>query len=138
MRPENPTERQDTRLSDLLKYNLRSVRSYLLKEDFQFFWDYQSPFWAARFLNRWCTRTLSSRIEPMKRVARMLRRHRPLLLSWFRTKGRLYSATVEGFNNKAKLTTRKAFGFRSYKTIEIALYHTLGDLQQPTFARRFC
>lgn len=37
--------------------------------------------------------------------------------------GRLSSTTVEGFNNKAKLTTRKAFGFRSYKTIEIALYH---------------
>jgi Transposase len=41
------------------------------------------------------------------------RRHRPLLLNWFRAKGRLSSAVVEGFNNKAKLTTRKAFGFRT-------------------------
>lgn len=137
-RPENLTEAQETRLAELLKYNLRSVRSYLLKEDFQFFWDYQSPSWAGRFLDRWCTRALRSRIEPMKRVARMLRRHHTLLLNWFRAKGCLSSATVEGFNNKAKLTTRKAFGFRSYKTIEIALYHTLGDLPQPQLHHRFC
>ena len=36
-RPENLTETQEVRLADLLRYNLRSVRSYLLKEDFQFF-----------------------------------------------------------------------------------------------------
>jgi hypothetical protein len=41
------------RLADLLRYNLRTVRSYLLKEDFQFFWGYRSPYWAGCFLDRW-------------------------------------------------------------------------------------
>ena len=86
-RPENLTPSQEVRLADLLQYNLRSVRSYLLKEDFQFFWHYVSPYWAGCFLDRWCTRTLRSRIEPMKKVAHMLRRHRKLLLNWFRAKG---------------------------------------------------
>ncbi|MGQ0568154.1 MAG: ISL3 family transposase, partial [Armatimonadota bacterium] len=45
-RPEHLTEKQEVRLADLLRYNLRSVRSYLLKEDFQFFWGYRSPYWA--------------------------------------------------------------------------------------------
>ena len=36
-RPENLTEKQDTKLSELLKYNLRSIRGYLLKEEFQLF-----------------------------------------------------------------------------------------------------
>ena len=71
---------------------------------------------------------MRSRIEPMKKVARMLRRHRPLLLNWFRARGEISAAVVEGFNNKAKLTTRKAYGFRSYHCVEIALYHTLGQL----------
>lgn len=137
-RPENLTEKQETRLAELLRYNLRSVRSYLLKEDFQFFWDYQSPHWAGQFLDRWCTRTLRSRIEPMKKLARMLRSHRTLLLNWFRAKGQLSSGVVEGFNNKAKLTTRKAFGFRTYNAMEIALYHTLGALPEPEFTHRFC
>ena len=137
-RPENLTEKQEVRLADLLRYNLKSVRSYLLKEDFQFFWEYVSPYWAARFLDRWCTRTMRSRIEPMKKVARTLRRHRELILNWFRAKHAISAAVVEGFNNKAKLTTRKAFGFRTFKAVEVALFHTLGDLPEPPMTHRFC
>lgn len=137
-RPENLTDKQEVKLAELLRYNLRSVRSYLLKEDFQFFWDYVSPYWAGRFLDRWCTQTMRSRIEPMKKIARMLRRHRGLLLNWFRAKRTISSAVVEGFNNKAKLTTRKAFGFRTYRGVEVALYHTLGALPEPEAAHKFC
>lgn len=137
-RPENLTAKQAGRLAELVRYNLRSVRAYLLKEDFQFFWTYVSPYWAGQFLDRWCARTLRSRIEPMKRVARMLRTHRPLLMNWFRAKGAFSSAIVEGFNNKLKLTTRKAYGFSSFTTIEVALYHTLGALPEPELAHRFC
>lgn len=137
-RPENLTAKQAGRLAELVRYNLRSVRAYLLKEDFQFFWTYVSPYWAGQFLDRWCARTLRSRIEPMKRVARMLRTHRPLLMNWFRAKGAFSSAIVEGFNNKLKLTTRKPYGFSSFTTIEVALYHTLGALPEPELAHRFC
>lgn len=137
-RPENLTEKQETRLADLVQYNLKSIRSYLLKEEFQLLWSYSSPWWAGQFLDKWCAKTMRSKIEPMKKVAAMLRRHRPLLLNWFRAKGQLSSAVVEGFNNKAKLTTRKAFGFRTYHAMEIALYHALGDLPEPDFTHRFC
>jgi transposase len=44
---------------------------------------------------------------------------------------------VEGLNNKAKLTMRKAYGFRTAKAIEIALYHQLGDLPEPEFTHEF-
>ncbi len=130
-RPENLTETQDTKLSELLQYNLRSIRSYLLKEEFQLFWSYSSPYWAGKFLDKWCTKTMRSKLEPMKKVARMLRRYRPLLLSWFRAKKQFSSGIVEGFNTKAKLTTRKAYGFRTYRATEIALYHALGALPVP-------
>ena len=137
-RPENLTPRQEIKLADLLQYNLKSVRSYLLKEDFQSFWDYFSPYWAGRFLDRWCSRTMRSRIEPMKKVAKTLRKHRGLILNWFRAKGMISAAAVEGLNNKAKLTTRKAFGFRTFQAIEVALFHTLGDLPEPQMTHRFC
>ena len=45
-RPENLSENQEPKLAELLLYNLRSVRAYLLREDFQFFWGYVSPYWA--------------------------------------------------------------------------------------------
>ena len=130
-RPENLTEKQETKLADLLQYNLKSIRSYLLKEEFQLFWSYTSPYWAGQFLDKWCTKTMRSKIGPMKDIARSLRKHRPLLLNWFRAKGLFSSGIVEGFNNKAKLTTRKAYGFKTYHATEIALYHALGALPVP-------
>jgi len=74
----------------------------------------------------------------MKKVARTLRNHRDLILNWFRAKGALSSGAVEGFNNKAKLTTRTAYGFRTFDAAQIALYHALGDLPTPEFTHRFC
>ena len=136
-RPENLTDKQTVKLSELLKYNLKSVRAYLLKEDFQRLWEYTSPTWAGKFLDQWCTRTMRSKIDPMKKVARTLRNHRELILNWFRAKGTMSSGIIEGFNNKVKLTTRKSYGFRTYEAIETALYHNLGALPEPEFTHRF-
>ena len=136
-RRENLTLKDTLKLSELLQYNLQSVRAHLLREDFQRFWEYSSPTWAGRFLDQWCRRTMRSQLEPMKKVARTLRNHRALILNWFRAKGALSSGVVEGFNNKVKLTTRKSYGFRTYKAIETALYHNLGALPEPEFTHRF-
>ena len=127
-RPENLSDKQDDKLSELLQYNLKSIRSYLLKEDFQRFWEYVSPHWAGQFLDKWATKTMRSKIEPMKKVARMLRRHKPLFMNWFKAKGHFPSGIVEGFNNKVKLTVRKSYGFRTFYATEITLFHALGAL----------
>jgi len=74
----------------------------------------------------------------MKKVARMLRTHRELLLNWFRARKQISAGMVEGFNNKAKLTTRKAYGFRTFRAIEVALYHNLGALPEPEMPHKFC
>lgn len=137
-RPENLTDRQNSKLKELLAINLKTVRAYLLKEDFQFFWHYATAGWAARFLDEWCRRTMRSRLVPMKKIVKMLRTHRELLLNWFRTKGQVALGAVEGFNNKAKVTSRKAYGFRSFDVLKIALYHTLGSLPEPKATHRFC
>jgi transposase len=136
-RPENLTARQAGKLTEVLKYNLRTVRSYLLKEGFAMFWDYVSPYWAGRFLDNWCKRVMRSRIEPMKKVASSLRSHRELILNWFRAKKAISAGVVEGLNNKAKLATRKAYGFRTYDALEVVLYHTLGNLPEPNCAHEF-
>jgi len=136
-RPEHLTAKEAGNLKELLKHNLRTVRSYLLKEGFQFFWDYVSPYWAGRFLDRWCSRVMRSRIEPMKQVARSLRSHRELILNWFRARGEISAGVVEGLNNKAKLATRRAYGFRTYEAMEVVLYHTLGNLPEPDCAHAF-
>lgn len=129
---------QSVTLRELLKYNLRTMRAYLLKEQFNLFWNYSSPAWAGKFLDKWCTRAMRSKIEPMKQKAKMLRLHKPLILNWFKAKGELSSGVVEGLNLKAKLTARKSYGFRNPEMQKIALYHSLGNLPTPEWTHKFC
>jgi transposase len=136
-RRENLTDTQQLRLRDLLRYNLQSVRAYLLKEAFQQLWDYDSPAWAGKFLDAWCTQVMRSRIEPMKKFAGTIRAHRELILNYFRARKQFSSGVVEGLNNKAKVTMRKAYGFRTFHTTEIALYHVLGKLPEPEITHSF-
>jgi len=129
--------RAKQRLWGLLRTKLATGRAWMLKETFQDFWHYRSLIWAGAFLDVWCTRALRSRIEPMKKVARMLRSHEELLLNWFRAKGEISAASVEGLNNKVRVVTRRSYGFRTYDAMEIALYHTLGRLPEPEATHRF-
>ncbi len=126
------------RLWGLLRTKLATGRAWMLKETFQDFWRYRSLIWASAFLEVWCCRAMRSRIEPMKKVARMLRSHQELLLNWFRAKGEISAGSVEGLNNKIRVVTRRSYGFRTYDAMEIALFHTLGRLPEPESTHRFC
>jgi len=61
------------KLNALLASKLATARAWDLKESFQYFWHYKSFLWAGAFLDYWCYRALRSRLEPMKKVAHMLR-----------------------------------------------------------------
>lgn len=134
----NLKDKQRLSLRRLLQYNLKTVRAYLLKEDFQRLWEFTSIGWASRFIDAWTKSAMLSKIEPMKKQAKSIRRHKELILNWFRAKGELSSGIVEGLNTKAKLTSRKAYGFRRPETQKIALYHALGDLPTPKRTHKFC
>ena len=134
----NLTIRQSTKLRDLLKYDLKSMRALALKESFDAFWQYESPRWARWYLKKWCNRAMRSKLEPMKKFVRTLRNHEELLMNYFKA-GKLYnSGIVEGLNLRINLCMRKAYGYRSFKLLQISLFHTLGDLPEPKFTHRFC
>jgi len=126
-------------LGRLLRTKLETARAWALKDLFEHFWTYKSVKHAGDFLDSWTWRALRSHIEPMKKVARMLRTHEELLLNWFRAKGEISSGVVEGLNNKIRVVTRRSYGFRTFDAMEIALYHTLGKLPEPeAFTHSFC
>lgn len=127
-----------SKLDALVASRLATARAWNLKESFQYIWHYKSYIWAGAFLDYWCSLAMRSRIEPMKRVARMLRTHEELLLNWFKAKGQISGGAVEGLNNKIRVVTRRSYGFRTFDAMEIALYHTLGRLPEPESAHRFC
>lgn len=137
-RKANLTNHQRLRLGQVLRYDLKTVRAYLKVQALHLLWEYTSPTWAGKFLDAWCRDVMPSRIEPLKQIARSLRQHRELILNWFRAKKQFNSGIVEGLNANVKLRFRKAYGFRTFNAIEVALYHQLGDLPEPELTHRFC
>ena len=62
---------------------------------------------------------------------------RELLLNYFKARKEFSSGVVEGMNNKAKVTMRRSYGFRTFRVLELALYHSLGKLPEPTLTHEF-
>lgn len=135
--PENLTDNQKIKLTDVLQYDLKSVRAYQLKEAFQCFWTYNSSYWAQWYLNKWCNRAMRSKLDPIKKFVKSIRKHQPLIMNYFKARKQFSSGIVEGMNRKINLTTRKAFGFRTFECLEIALFHTMGDLPEPKSTHEF-
>lgn len=96
------------------------------------------PTLAGKFLDQWCSEVMCSRIEPMKKFARTMRAHRELLLNYFLTEKAFSSRVAEGLNNRAKITGRKIYSFRTIRIAEISLYHVLGKLPEPKLPHSFC
>jgi transposase len=136
-RPENLIHVQDNKLQQLLPYNLQSIRAYLLKQEFQHLWEYVSPAWAGKFIDQWTTKVMRSKIEPLKREAKTIRRHKDLILNGFIAKKAFSSGVVGELNTKVKLTVRKSYGFRTFRCTEIALYQVLGKLLVQKLAHEF-
>jgi len=134
---ENLTPNQTMKLDEVIKYDLKSVRAYLYKESFQAFWEYKSPYWANWFLQKWCGKAMRSQLDPIKKFVKTVRNHQSLMMNWFKAKKQYSSGTVEGLNRKVNLVTRKAYGFRYYETLEIALFHTMGKLPEPESTHSF-
>jgi transposase len=107
-RPENLTEHQQEQLQKVMnKKQLKSVRAWLWKEKFQLFWEYTSPYWARRYLRRWQRGAMRSRLEPIKKFVKTLRKHEDLIMNWFKAKKVYSSGAVEGMNGKINLVTRR-------------------------------
>lgn len=136
-KPAKLKDQQLKKLKELMKYDLKTIRAYLLKESFQAFWTYISPRWAEAYLDKWCTRAMRSRLDPIKAFVRTIRKHKKLILNWFVALKQISSGAVEGLNGKAKLGVRKARGFRSYRVLQVALYHQLGQLPEPPSTHSF-
>jgi transposase len=137
-RPKRVRGKARARLKALIRSKSATARAWILKEAFTHFWTYRSLTWAFGYLDSWVALALRSRLEPMQKVARMLRSHRELLGNYFRAKKLYSSGVVEGLNLKCNLVKRRAYGLRTFNALQIALYHNLGHLPEPQLTHRFC
>jgi transposase len=73
----------------------------------------------------------------MMKIARSLRQHRELILNHFRGQKLVFGGVAKGLNNKVKVTMRTSYGFRTYRVLELALYHLLDKLPAPESTHDF-
>lgn len=127
--PWNLEPEQKRRLSALCRKNTPIVRAYYLKEAFQRFWDYRSAGWAQKYMKQWLWWASHSRLEPFRRFEKMIREHLAGVLAW--TRMRISNGALEGMNNKVKVISHRAYGFRNSETYITSIWHGCGDLPLP-------
>jgi transposase len=105
---------------------LKSARAWALKESLRPLWRYRRVGWARRLFASWYAWAIRSRLEPMRRVARMIRDRLELVLNFCRHG--VSNAVAEGLNSKITAIKSKACGFRSPEAFKTAIYFYCGGL----------
>jgi transposase len=123
---ENVPAAAQERFAQIRDSNLKTARAWALKESLREWWSYRSLGWAKRFWQRWYFWATHSRLQPMIDVAKLIARHLPNVLTYF--KHRITNAVAEGLNSKIATVQKRACGFRNRDHFKIAIYFHCGGL----------
>ena len=105
---------------------LRTARAWAIKESAMMLWDYRSRTWARKGWTRWYAWAIRSRLEPVKRAARMIKRHLQGIVTAVVL--RATHAMAESINSRIQWVKRLACGFRNEERFQRAIYFHLGAL----------
>lgn len=105
---------------------LQTARAWAMKESLRRLWDYTYVGAARTFFSRWYGWAMRSRLEPMKKVARMLKAHLDNILTYLTH--RITNAVTEGLNAKIQWIKYSARGYRNRDAFKMAIYFHCGGL----------
>jgi transposase len=123
------SKRQTRILNQLRKGNRRIHRAWILKDEFEQFWDYKAPWAAERFLKRWTTTALKSRLEPIRDFVKTVREHWHRIIPFIES--RITNAISEGLNRIIKIVKNRASGFRTLQAFTDMIFLAVGDVDLP-------
>lgn len=95
---ENLSEPDAARFTALKGSNLKTARAWAIKEALRVLWTYRSKAWAKRYWAMWHDWAIRSRLTPVVKAARTIRRHLANVLTYFDHP--ITNATSEGLNSK--------------------------------------
>ena len=123
---ENLPQRSKEHFQAIKSMELKTARAWALKESLRQLWNYQTAGWAQRFWQRWYFWAAHSRLAPMIEAAKLIARHLPNVLTYF--KHRITNAVAEGLNSKIATVQKRACGYRNPDHFKIAVYFHCGGL----------
>lgn len=125
--PDNVHERDwKGRFAELRESTLKTARAWAIKEEAMSLWAYRSRAWAHKAWRRWHGWAIRSRLEPVRRVAKMIKRHVYGIVNAVVLKAT--NALAESINGRIQTVKRMACGFRNTERFQRAIYFHLGDL----------
>lgn len=125
----NRSKKDSRTLNALSKGNRRIHRAWVLKDEFEQFWEYKAQWAGERFLKRWMTTALKSRLDPIRDFVQTLRNNQHRILPYIGSK--LTNAIGEGLNRIIRIIKNRASGFRSLPAFIDMIYLTVGDVDLP-------
>lgn len=124
---ENLPDVHQERFVELQQRNLKTGRAWALKETLRVLWSYTRLGWARRFWQRWYLWATHSQLPPVVKVARLIKRHLPNVLTYCAHP--ITNAVCEGLNSKIQTIKKRAYGFRNKEHFKAAIYFHCGGLQ---------
>jgi transposase len=124
--PDRMSAERWREFAPLRRSRLKVARAWALKEAAMLLWGYRRRGWAERMWRRWYGWAIRSRLEPVKRVARMIQKHWEGVLN--AAMSNVTNALSEGLNSKIQWIKRKACGYRNRERFRHAIYFHLGGL----------
>jgi len=123
---EKLTEKDRAYLYALQNADLKTGRAWSLKENFRHFWSCLDREVATATFNGWYNWASHSRLKPMIKVAKMLKRHFNGLINYI-THG-ITNAVSEGFNSRIQSIKSVARGFRNFDNYRTRILFFCGKL----------
>lgn len=120
------TGERELSFAELCERNLKTARAWGHKETFVEFWSQQSSKRGEKFFKEWFNAAIRSKLEPLKKVARMLKDHLLGLLNYFAHP--ITNALTEGFNSRIQAIKADARGFRSFVNYRTRILFHCGKL----------
>ena len=124
--PQNMTDRARAHFADLKAAELKTARTWAIKESLRALWDYQSEVWARKFWKRWYFWATHSRLKPIIDASKLIFRHLPNVMTYFTH--RITNAVAEGMNSKIATVQKRACGFRNPEHFKTVVYFHCGGL----------
>jgi transposase len=123
---ENLPERDRARFAELKSANLKTGRAWAIKESLRRLWQCRSAASARHHWKRWHFWATHSRLDPVRKVAAMIRERIDNVLRYYAHP--ITNAASEGLNSKIQTIKKMACGFRNREHFKTAIYFHCGGL----------
>ena len=123
---ENVPEHYEKDFGELRTSTLKTARAWAIKELLRDLWNSPTLEAAKAYAKKWYYWASHSRLDPIKQVAAMFKRHLPNILTYFAHP--ITNAATEGLNSTLQLLKHRARGFRNFVHFRIAVLFHCGKL----------